>query len=103
MATLSRKADDPMVMSAIVPEAVMVSSRYDAPGPLPKAANQRKPKASARPTGKRPLGMAYSVMVPDGVILPIFLAKSSVNHRLPSDPAAIAWTPLAVVGTANSE
>src|ERR1700730_12397682 len=46
----------------------------------------------------------YSLIVPEGVIRPMRLTPDSVNHRLPSDPAAI---PLglapAPAGSANSE
>src|SRR5436189_1593237 len=36
-----------------------------------------------------PLGIGYSVITPAGVILPIWLPKFCVNHKLPSGPAVI--------------
>jgi hypothetical protein len=42
------------------------------------------------PYGSLPaLGSGNSVMTPPGVIRPIRLPARSVNHRLPSGPAAI--------------
>ena len=39
--------------------------------------------------GSLSLGSAYSVIVPDVVILPILLVASSANHRFPSEPTVI--------------
>ena len=36
-------------------------------------------------------GMANSVMTPSGVMRPMAFVKSSVNHRLPSGPAAMPY------------
>jgi hypothetical protein len=44
------------------------------------------------------VGVGNSVMVPPVVILPILLAPCSVNQRLPSAPAAIAYGKLSAVG-----
>ena len=44
----------------------------------------------------------YSVMVPEGVILPILLAKYSVNQRLPSGPEVIPTESLFSVGRGYS-
>lgn len=48
-----------------------------------------------------PAGIGYSVIVPLGVILAIFLPSVSVNHRLPSGPKAIAWGAEPLVGIWN--
>ena len=44
----------------------------------------------------------YLVMVPRGVIRPILLPRCSVNHRLPSGPAAMSRGKLSVAGRAYS-
>src|SRR5438093_3102000 len=48
------------------------------------------------------VGTANSVTDPAVVIRPIWLAPSSVNHRLPSGPAAMPTGELNGVGTGNS-
>src|SRR5208337_3807211 len=72
--------------------------------------NQRLPSGPAViSTGVLPgVGIAYSAMMPAGVIRPIRLALLSVNQRLPSGPAVISTGsllgigPLMVVGIAYS-
>src|SRR5713226_2334104 len=55
------------------------------------------------PVGLLPLpGRAYSVMAPVGVILPIWLAFSSVNQRLPSGPLTMVYSPLVAMGMGYS-
>src|SRR4051794_27238136 len=57
------------------------------------------------PQGAEPeVGVLNSVIVPEGVILPILLAVAelSVNQRFPSGPCTICWTNDRVVGSLNS-
>src|SRR5579885_433410 len=66
--------------------------------------NQRLPSGPAV-MPKDPLlgvGRANSVMVPLGVMRPIWWPGYSVNQRLPSGPAVMRQGPLLGVGTANS-
>src|SRR5262249_24479614 len=46
--------------------------------------------------------MGHSVMLPSGVMRPIFRPRVSVNQRLPSGPAVMSLSPLLAVGTAYS-
>src|SRR5947207_11213648 len=48
------------------------------------------------------VGTAYSVMVPEGVILPILLPVHSVNQRFPSAPEVILTGTLFAVGRGYS-
>src|SRR2546430_14184551 len=48
------------------------------------------------------VGIGYSVMAPDGVILPTLFPMSSVNQTLPSRPAAMPNGKLLGVGIAYS-
>src|ERR1019366_4434674 len=49
----------------------------------------------------RPVAPAGSVIVPAGVMRPILPPADSVNHRLPSEPAAIAIGTDPLVGIVN--
>src|SRR5664279_4801062 len=51
--------------------------------------NHRSLPYAVMPTGCAPAVTAYSVTTPSGVMRPILLAPYSVNHRLPSGPAAM--------------
>ncbi len=48
------------------------------------------------------VGKRNSVIVPAGVMRPIWSLSDSVNHRLPSGPAVIPEGKLAAVGMRNS-
>ena len=66
----------------------------------------RQPEVAVRTDldveGIAALGVAYSVMDPDGVMLAILSAKFSVNQRLPSVPVVMLIASLFGVGMSNS-
>src|ERR1700676_4565079 len=71
---------------------------------LPASQNQRLPSLpSAIPLIEPPVRpLEYSVMLPDGSILPTLWPLNSVNHTLPSGPAATNIGPEPEVGVLYS-
>src|SRR5579885_410140 len=70
---------------------------------LSDSVNQRLPSGPAViPRGLLPSGRRNSVILPAGVMRPIWLPLDSVNQRLPSGPAAIPQGWVLGVGRGNS-